>query len=136
MGLANSQSEPIPWAVRRLWIGQIVAAMSNVHARGLLIGALNNNPISTRVDGSVVLDSSENAHRSLRTQRDCLPPELWRLNFGTCRIPRSSPLNFQTDIFQLEYLIWLIAEHRPLCSGLLLHQGRVYKRSSLPVPYS
>ena len=33
MYLANTQSKPIPWAIRELWIGQIVAAMSNVHAR-------------------------------------------------------------------------------------------------------
>ena len=108
---ANSQSKPIPWAVRELWIGQIVAAMSNVHARGLVIGALNNHRISIRADGSIVLDLSECAHRQLPTQRDRLPPELWRMSFDTCRIPRSTPLNFQTDVFQLGFSIWLIAEH-------------------------
>ena len=113
IGLANSQSKPIPWAIRELWIGQIVAAMSNVHARGLVIGALNNNRISIRADGSVVLDLSEYAHRNLHTQRDFLPPELWRTKFDTCRIPRSIPLNFQTDVFQLGLLTWLIAEHQP-----------------------
>ena len=113
ISLAKNQSKPIPWAVRELWIGQIVAAMSNVHARGLVIGALNINRISIRADGSVVLDLSEYAHRNLSTQRDYLPPELWRMNFDICRIPRSTPLNFQTDVFQLGILIWLIAEHQP-----------------------
>ena len=117
IGLADSQSKPIPWAVRESWIGQIVAAMSNVHARGLVIGALTNYRVSIRADGSVVLDLSEYAHRILRTQRDCLPPELWRMNFDTCRIPRSTPLNFQTDVFQLGFLIWLIAEHKSVTFG-------------------
>ena len=112
IGLANSQSKTILWAVRELWIGQIVAAMSNVHARGLLIGALINNRISIRADGTVVLDLSECAHRQLPTQRDRLPPELWRMNFDTCRIPRSTTLNFQMDVFQLGFSIWRIAEHQ------------------------
>lgn len=117
IGLANSQSKPIPWAVRELWVGQIVAAMSNVHARGLVIGALNINRISIRADATVVLDLSECAQRQLRTQRDRLPPELWRMNFDTCRVPRNTPLSFQTDIFQLGHLIWLIAEHQPCSQG-------------------
>ena len=87
--------------------------MSNVHARGLVIGALNNQRISIRADGSVVLDLRECAQRQLSTQRDRLPPELWRMGFDTCRIPRSTPLNFQTDVFQLGCLIWLIAERIP-----------------------
>lgn len=113
ISLANSQSKPIPWAVRELWIGQIVAAMSNVHARGLVIGTLNNNRISIRADGSVVLDICEYAHINLRTQRDCLPPELWRTYLNKGMIPRSTPLSFQTDVFQLGFVIWLIAEHQP-----------------------
>ena len=113
ISLANSQSKPIPWAIRELWIGQIVAAMSNVHARGLLIGTLNNNRISIRADGSVVLDICEYAHSNLRPQRDCLPPELWSMYLNKGSIPRSTPLNFQTDVFQLGLLIWLIAEHQP-----------------------
>ena len=117
IGLANSQSKPIPWAVRELWIGQIVAAMSNVHARGLVIGALNINRISIRADATVVLDLSECAHRQLPTQRDRLPPELWRMNFDTCRVSRNTPLNFQTDVFQLGHLIWLIAEHQTSSQG-------------------
>ena len=117
IGLAISQSKPIPWAVRELWIGQIVAAMSNVHARGLVIGALNMNRISIRADSTVVLDLSECAHRQLLTHRDRLPPELWRMNFNTCRVSRNTPLNFQTDVFQLGHLIWLIAEHQPSSEG-------------------
>ena len=87
--------------------------MSNVHAKERLIGALNIHRINIRADGSIVLDLSEYAHRSLRTRRDFLPPELWRLNLDTCIIPRSTPLNYQTDVFQLGLLIWLIVEHRP-----------------------
>lgn len=35
------------------------------------------------------------------------------MNFDTCRMPSSTPLNFQTDNFQLGFSIWLIAEHWP-----------------------
>ena len=72
----NSQSKRIPWAIRESWIGQIVAAMSNVHARGLVMGALNHNRINIRADGTVVLDVSECAYRHLPTEGDRLPPEL------------------------------------------------------------
>ena len=116
IGLAISQSKPIPWAVRELWIGQIVAAMSKVHARGIVIGALNLRRISIRANGTAVLDLSECAQRQLPPQRDRLPPELWRLN-DTCRVSRNTPLNFQTDVFQLGHLIWLIAEHQPFSQG-------------------
>lgn len=117
ISLANSQSKPIPWAIRELWVGQIVAAMSNVHGKGLVIGALINTYINLRADGTVVLDLSECAFRNLSTQRDRLPPELWRMNLETCRKPSSTPLNFQTDVFQLGFSIWLIAEHRPNSRG-------------------
>lgn len=112
IGQANKHSKPIPWAVRELWIGQIVAAMCNVHARGLVIGALNIKRISIKADGTAVVDLSDRAHRKLPAQRDRLPPELQRMNINTCRAPSSTPLNFQTDVFQLGFLIWLIAEHR------------------------
>ena len=113
ISLANSKSRPIPWALRELWIGEIVATMSYVHVRGLVLGALKNNRISIRADGALVLDLSDSAHRHLLTQRDLLPPELGSMSFDTCRIPSRTPLNYQTDIFQLGYSIWLIAEHRP-----------------------
>ncbi|MCJ1397914.1 hypothetical protein MMC11_001110 [Xylographa trunciseda] len=64
-GLANHQSMRIPWAVRKIWIRQIIAAISNVHARGLVIGALNINRIDFREDGTLTLDLSDSAHRHL-----------------------------------------------------------------------
>ena len=39
------------------------------------------------------------------------------MNFDTCRRPSNIPLNFQTDVFQLGFSIWLIAEHRPDSQG-------------------
>src|SRR3982074_1835982 len=93
---------------------QIVAAMSNLHTKGLVIGSLNLNRISIRADGTAVLDLSDGAHRHLSTKPDRLPPELRKtMAFDTCRVPSSTALNFQTDTFQLGFVIWLIAEHRP-----------------------
>jgi len=87
--------------------------MSNVHAKGMLLGAMNNNRISIRADGSAMLDISEHAHKSLPTSRDRLPPELWKSDFDSARIPSDTPSIPQTDVFQLGYAMWLIAEHRP-----------------------
>ena len=39
------------------------------------------------------------------------------MNFDTCRVSRNTHLNFQTDVFQLGQLIWLIAEHQPSSQG-------------------
>jgi hypothetical protein len=129
--LANSLFKPIPWAIREAWIGQIVAANSKVHARGLIVGALNINRVNIRVDGTVVLDLSDSAHRNLVTTPDRLTPELREsMTLDTCRTANSTTLNFRTDIFQLGFAIWLIAEHRP---DSLLHQSRVDKHPSLPV---
>jgi hypothetical protein len=45
IGLANSLSKTIPWTVRELWMQQIVAAMSNLHTKGLV----SNGGIVSRV---------------------------------------------------------------------------------------
>jgi hypothetical protein len=74
--LANSLSKPIPWPVREAWIGQIMSAASNVHARGLVVGGLNINRANIRADGTAVLDLSDSAHRNLATTPGRLPPEL------------------------------------------------------------
>ena len=128
LSLANSQSKPIPWAVRELWIGQIVAVMSNAHAKGLLIGALNDNRINIRADGTAILDLSESASRNLPTQRDHLPPELQRMNFDTCTYLDLPNGHLPAWFFNLADC------GRPAgFLGLLLHQGSVYKCPSLPL---
>jgi hypothetical protein len=114
IGFANKLSKPIPWAVRELWIRQIISAVSHVHARNLVVGALNMNRVNIRADGTLVLDLGDSAHRHLSTEPDRLPPELReRVTFDTPRIPSSTTMNFKTDIFQLGFAVWLIAEHRP-----------------------
>ncbi|KAL9611266.1 MAG: hypothetical protein Q9167_004092 [Letrouitia subvulpina] len=102
IGLASSQFKLIPWAVRELWMGQIVAAMSNIHARGFVVGGLNNNHIGIRADRTAVLDLGD-CSRQLPNGRDCLPPELREMGFDTYRVPSSIPLNFQTHVFQLGF---------------------------------
>lgn len=112
-GLANGQSKTLPWPVRQLWISQIVSAMSEIHARDLVVGALNMSRINIKIDGTAVLDLSDSAHRHLFTNAAYLPPELDNTTtWNTGRVSLDAVLNTQTDVFQLGFFIWLVAEHR------------------------
>ena len=122
ISLANIMSVRILWHIWELWARQIIAVVSNIHARGFILGALNNNQIGIRADGNVVLDVSESTHKRLSTQRDRLPSELHGMGFKSGVVSSGIPLNFQTDIFQLGLSIWLIAEHQPETFYLLLQK--------------
>lgn len=114
LGLANKLEKRIPWPVRELWIRQIVAAISNLHAKNIVLGALNLNRVAMRADGTVALNLSESAPRHLVMTPDRLPPELRNsTTLDKCSVPSSAAMTFEKDIFQLGYAMWLITEHRP-----------------------
>ena len=130
IGLANLLSRPVPWSVRECWIKQIMEAMADVHAQKLLVGALNLNRIHVRRDGNAVLDLTDCAHRHVPTGRDCIPPELsHHVPHHTDLIASSTVLTYATDVYQLGFITWLLAEHRPSQGG---HYCKLAKCTHFP----
>ena len=112
--LAEARGERIPWEIREEWVKQIIAAVSNVHAKGIVLGLLHLNSVCIRADGSAVLTAPRASGRRPTNRNGYLAPEL---RSKPCNTPSLKELNFRTDVFQLGFALWLLAEHRTCTNG-------------------
>lgn len=109
---AEARGEKIPWKIRETWAKQIICAVADVHERGVIVSQLSIGSVGVRADGSAVLMHSVSSTRLityLRCFKGYLAPELRDKPFND---PSLWKMNFQTDIFQLGLLLWLLAEHK------------------------
>lgn len=106
-----SKSETIPWPIREIWASQITKAMSDIHKKGFIVGAFNLSAVGVRADGTAVFTHLRTSPRHLKNQRSQMPPELRHASSSDDRAPQKM-MNFRTDIFQLGYALWLLAEHK------------------------
>jgi hypothetical protein len=109
--VANSNSETIPWSIREVWSRQIVNAVSEIHSKGLVVGVLDFGNIGLRADGTAILVRLRTSHRHLPNELGLMPPEFRNVLKDGDSTQRQT-MNFRTDIFQLGYILWLLAEHR------------------------
>ncbi|MCJ1379451.1 hypothetical protein MMC17_002552 [Xylographa soralifera] len=114
--IANSQSKRIPWLIREIWSRQIIEAVSEVYKKDKVIGVLTIYNIGLRADGRAVLTRLKTSQRHIRNVKGAMPPELREPSKRTRGVAPDT-FNFQTDIFQLGLILWLIAEHRPICTA-------------------
>ena len=117
--VVNSETEHIPWAVREIWSRQIVEAVAEVHRRNKVVGLLDLANIGLRADGSAMLTHLKTSQRHIPNEKGLLAPELWVTQGRDSKGKLHNLLNFQTDIFQLGLILWLLAEHRPKVVGYL-----------------
>ena len=111
---AEAKAERILWSIRETWAKQIVIAVSEVHSKGFVVGVLQLDSIGIRADGSAVLTAFKTSGRHLPNRRGYVPPEL-RSEPGSTPSPKK--MNFRTDIFQLGFILWLLAEHKSTVCG-------------------
>ena len=111
---AEAKAEKIPWSIRETWAKQIVTAVSEVHSKGFVVGVLQLDSIGIRADGSAVLTALKSSGRHIPNRRGYVPPEL-RSKPGSNFSPKK--MNFRTDIFQLGFILWLLAEHKSTVCG-------------------
>ena len=111
LNLANSGNERIPWSVRELWSQQIVNAVAEVHKGQVTLGTLTRQSFALRANGEVILTRVHASYAHMVDEKGQMPPEL--------RVPSAGghgpcqTTNYRTDIFQLGFILWLLAEHRP-----------------------
>ena len=115
---ANSKSETIPWPIREIWSSQIIKAVSEVHSKGLIVGVLELSSVGLRADGTAILTRLQTSQRHLQNEKGCMPPELRNASKSN-DAAQGKIMNFRTDVFQLGYILWLLAEHRSNISGYL-----------------
>jgi hypothetical protein len=112
--IGNPRSEIIPWSIKELWSKQITQALADVHSRGLTVGLLGRPKIGLRADGSAALFHVTTSRRNMICDAELMPPELL--------IPSTNAtyqqLNDRTDIYQLGYILWLIAEQKGNTTGI------------------
>ena len=105
---AQVKQQRIPWSIREMWARQIVAALSELHRRNVVAGKLGLFDVGIDANGNAVLSSVRTSGICLWNRKGNMPPELRSeqeiqpLNRGT---------NFETDLFQLGHILWLLAEH-------------------------
>lgn len=109
---AGSKSETIPWSVREKWAQQIVEAVSEVHSKGLLVGCLMwLHEIGIRADGRIVLAGLRTSQKHFANYNGHMAPEL-RDASRTDTYALNKMVNCSTEIFQLGFILWKIAEQK------------------------
>ena len=116
-GVISCEPETIPWPIRELWARQIIKAISDIHGKGKIVGVLDLNSIGIRADGTAALRRFRTSERHLQNVRGIMPPEL-RDNSKTEGGALPKTMSFRTDIFQLGYILWLLAEQKAKTYGL------------------
>ncbi len=118
LGLANSRSNTIPWLIRELWAQQLIQAIIEIHSQTLKAGVFTLHSVGIRADGAALFHRVNRSASRLQDRRGQVPPELRNQH---CKNPSGSAvrdnLNFQTDIFQLGLVLWLLVEHVPRNMG-------------------
>ena len=118
LGLANSRSNTIPWLIRELWARQLIQAIIEIHSQTLIVGVFNLNSVGVRPDGGAVFHRVNRSKNRFEDSYGHVPPELRNQH---CKDHLGSAvrdnLNFQTDIFQLGLVLWLLVEHVPKNMG-------------------
>ncbi|KAI9756364.1 MAG: hypothetical protein M4579_003868 [Chaenotheca gracillima] len=114
LSVAVSRSKIIPILVRILWARQLVQAIIEIHSQGLVAGAFNLNSVGIKADGTAVFHRLQCSGKSIHDASGMAPPELraGHQNDGSSSAVRNK-LTFQTDVFQLGLLLWLLMEHVP-----------------------
>lgn len=113
---AELRQERIPWSIRETWASQIIRAVAEIHAKGFVVGMLHINFISVRSDGSAVLSLRKRGYKHSINHVGEIAPESRTV---PTRSPQSRELDFNSDIFMLGMLLWLLAEHRYNISGYM-----------------
>ena len=118
LGLANSRFMTISQSIRELWARQLIQAIIEIHSQTLIAGIFNLNSVGIRADGRAVLHRLQPSDTYLADSLGLAPPELRtrhrNVNSGSAV---QGNLNFQTDVFQLGMVLWLLMEHVPKSMG-------------------
>lgn len=119
LGLASSRSETLPWLIRELWARQLIQAIIEIHSQTLIAGVFDLDSVSIRADGTAVFRRLQRSEKYVPDSLGRAPPELRNRhqNNRSGSAVRNS-LNFQTDIFQLGLILWLLVEHLPKGVGI------------------
>ena len=118
LGFATSRSTTIPCFIRELWARQLIQAIIEIHSQGLTAGLFNLNSVGIRADGTAVFHRLQHSAKYVLDSNGQAPPELRNRhrNENSSSAPQNK-LNFQTDIFQLGLVLWLLVEHVPKDMG-------------------
>ena len=110
---AESKSETIPWQIRENWGRQIIRAVSEIHSNGFLVGCLMwLQEIGIRADGQIILIGLRTSQRHFANYNGHMAPELRGTSLSDTHA-LNKMVNFSTEIFQLGFILWKLAEHKP-----------------------
>ena len=118
--LAKSRSMTIPQSIRELWARQLIQAIVEIHSQALIAGVFQLSSVGVKADGTAVLHRVQRSEKYVADRSGLAPPEL------RTRYPKDDSgsavrgnLSFQTDVFQLGMVLWLLMEHVPKAVGHL-----------------
>ncbi|KAI4136923.1 MAG: hypothetical protein L6R39_007559, partial [Caloplaca ligustica] len=113
-----TQYRLIPWVRREKWAKQLVQAVSDIHFRGLVIGAFYGSWSPVIIEGSdhIQFWNFKKTFEPTRKLRCYYPPEFLYLRgtSPTMRQAESPASTSKTDLFHLGLLLWLLVENVPL----------------------
>lgn len=115
--IAEAEGRSLSWSRRQRWVRQIIKAVSDVHARGIVSGCLELGAIGVDARDNIMLTTFKSTGRHWPNRRGYLPPEL-RRSVAPGALVTNQKLTFRTDIFQLGLVLWLLAEHSSTVCGI------------------
>lgn len=132
LGLAKSRCMTIPCSIRELWARQLIQAIIEIHIQGLNAGIFNLNSVGIKAEGTAVIHRLQSSGKYLVDSIGLAPPELRTINRNDhSGSAERGNLNFQTDVFQLGMVLWLLMEHVPKSMGLFCAKIRLYALASV-----
>lgn len=109
----------ISWKRRERWVRQIITTVFEVHKRGIFIGHVELCMIWVDSNDNLVSIFFKSMASHITNRRGFAPPELREFTVPGA-IPDGQSLNFQSDLFQLGFCIWMLmlAEHAATVTGI------------------
>ena len=109
---ARSNKDLIPWPQREAWGKRIIEIVHEIHSKNLFIGNFRLENINIRADGTLALSHLQHSIRRIWPFLGFMPPELREISVTDSQTASSSScLSQRTDIFQLGFVLWSLAEH-------------------------
>ena len=114
LGFATSRSKTIPWLIREHWVRQLIQAIIEIHSQALIASVFDLHSVGIRADGTAVFHRLQRSEKCLEDCSGKTHPELrnrHRSDHSGSAVRNN--LNFQTDMFQLGLVLWLLMAHVP-----------------------
>ncbi|KIV87196.1 hypothetical protein PV11_02758 [Exophiala sideris] len=119
---ASVSRQTVDWSRRERWIRHTIAAVAEVHSKGKVVGCIEVGATGVSTNDSTFFTRIAGSGNHWPNRRGYLPPEM-RNDIAFGALSHNKSLTFQSDIFQLGLVVWLIAKHSSTVCGIFCREN-------------